>query len=44
MSDKQLYETIMIAAEQHKDNIPLWCLLLGAAERIKQLSKDTFDE
>lgn len=44
MSDKQLYETIMIAAEQHKDNIPLWCLLLGAAERIKQLSIETFNE
>lgn len=41
MSDKQLYETIMIAAEQHKDSIPLWCLLLGAAERIKQLSTET---
>lgn len=41
MSDKQLYETIIIAAEQHKDNIALWFLLLGAAERIKQLSTET---
>jgi hypothetical protein len=39
MTDQELAQTLRTAAESVRDNIPIYMLLLLAAERIEELSK-----
>jgi hypothetical protein len=40
MTDRELVQTLKTAAESVKDNIPLYILLLMAAERIEEIENE----